>query len=172
MKNRDAPLYRGSAGKLRMLWIKGRVPFFIAAVALAGPAQARDERLLFDIDKVLAGPQGKDRFDDTVEFYFAERPYPQPLQTFGVHTTERRTFAPVYTDLEACDRVFIEALAALRDAAKAAGANAVVEIKSIYKNREFRSETQYECRAGYVVTGVSLEGRLVKLPGPGVDKAF
>lgn len=149
-----------------------RAAALVAACALAAPAHARDERLLFDIDKALSSPLGKDRFDDTVAFYFAERAYPQPLQTFGIHTTERRTFAPIYTDLEACDRVFIEALAALRDAAKAAGANAVVEIKSIYKNREFRSETQYECRAGYVVTGVSLEGRLVKLPGPGVNRAF
>ena len=155
MKNRDAHLFSQFVC----------VPFFMAAVALAPAAQARDERMLFDVDPVLASPAGKDRFDDTVQFYFGERPYPQALQSFGVHTSERRTFAPIYTDAEACERAFIEALAGLRDAAKAAGANAVVSIKSIYKNREFRSETQYECRAGYVATGVALEGRLVKLPG-------
>ena len=146
-----------------------RAATVVAAVALALPAQARDERMLFDVDSVLASAEGKDRFDDTVQFYFGDRTHSQPLQTFGVHTSERRTFAPVRTDAEACQRAFIEALASLRDTAKARGANAVVNIKSIYKNREFVSDTQYECRAGYFVTGVALEGRLVKLPPPGVS---
>jgi hypothetical protein len=148
-----------------------RAAAIVAAASLPLAADARDERMLFDIDPVLASADGKDRFDDTIQFSFGERPYPQPQQTFGIHTSERRTFAPIRTDPEACARAFIEALAGLRDAAKAAGANAVVNIKSIYKNREFRSDTQFECRAGYVVTGVSLEGRLVKLPGPGPSAA-
>lgn len=141
----------------------------LAAASLPSPAQARDERMLFDIQAALATPEGRDRFDDTVQFFWGEQPYPPPQQSFGIHTTERKTFAPTRTDEDACNRAFIAALAALRDHAKLAGANAVVDIKSIYKNREFRSETQYECRAGYVVTGVSLEGRLVKLPAPGVS---
>lgn len=144
-----------------------RAAAVLAAVALALPAQARDERMLFDIRAALASPEGQDRFDDTVQFFWGDQPYPQPLQTFGIHTTERKRFAPTRTDQGACDHAFIAALAALRDHAKAAGANAVVDIKSIYRNREFRSDTQYECRAGYIVTGVSLEGRLVKLPAPG-----
>lgn len=145
-----------------------RAAAFLAAVASALPVQARDERMLFDIQSALASPEGRDRFDDTVQFYWGGQPYPTPLQAFGIHTTERKTFAPVRTDEDACRRAFIAALAALRDRAKLAGANAVVDIKSIYRNREFRSETQFECRAGYVVTGVSLEGRMVKLPPPGV----
>ena len=43
----------------------------------------------------------------------------------------------------------------------------MVEIKSLYKNREFRSTTQYECRLGYFGATVTLEGRLVKLAPPG-----
>lgn len=157
--------------RVRSIFRTFRAVAVLAAVALAPAAHARDERMLFEVAPVLASPLGKDRFDETVQFYFGERPYPQPQQSFGVHTSERRSFTPVYTDAEACDRAFVEALAGLRNAAKAAGANAVVDIKSIYKNREFRSETQYECRAGYIVTGVALEGRLVKLPGPGVSAA-
>jgi hypothetical protein len=137
-------------------------------LAFAAPAAARDERMLFEIERALAGPEGKDRFDDTVQFYWGDRRYPQPAESYGIHTTARRVFAPVYTDEVACQQAFIEALAALRDATKAKGGNAVVDIKSIYKNREFRSESQFECRAGYLSTGVSLEGRLVKLPPPGV----
>jgi hypothetical protein len=127
------------------------------------PAEARDEQRLFDIAFVLASPEGRDRFDDTVRFYWAGQDTPAPEQSLDIHTSERKTFAPTRTDREACDQSFIEALAALRDAARAAGANAVVNIKSLYKNREFRSATQYECRLSYFAAGVTLEGRLVKL---------
>jgi len=130
-------------------------------------AEARDEQRLFDIAFVLASPEGRDRFDDTVQFFWAGEDTPPALQAFTIHTSERRTFAPTRTDREACDQSFIKALAALRDAAKAAGANTVVSIKSLYKNREFRSKTQYECRLSYFAASVTLEGKLVKLgPSP------
>lgn len=142
----------------------------VAAAALcAPPAQARDERLLFDIAAALGTPAGKDRFDDTVQFLWADQAYAPPAQTFDIFTVERRAFAPIRTDQEACFAAFIDALADLRDHAKAVGANAVVNIKSIYRNREFRSETQFECRAGYMVDVVSLEGRIVRLPEHGIS---
>ena len=127
-------------------------------------AQAKDEQRLFEIAFVMGTPDAKERFDETVRFYWSGQAAPAPVQTFNIHTSERRTFAPTRTEQEACDQSFIEALAALRDAARAAGANAVVDIKSLYKNREFRSATQYECRLGYFAAGVTLEGTLVKLP--------
>lgn len=127
-------------------------------------AQAKDEQRLFDIAFVLASPEGKERFDDTIRFYWSGQTAPTALQTLRIQTSERKTFSPTRTEQEACDQSFLEALAALRDAARAAGANAVVEIKSLYKNREFRSTTQYECRLGYFAAGVTLEGTLVKLP--------
>jgi hypothetical protein len=141
----------------------------MAAVVLLPSAQARDDRMLFDIRQALDSPLGHDRFDETVAFYWGDQIYPPPMQTFDIHTSERRAFAPTRTDDQACQVAFIEALAGLRDHAKEVGANAVVDIKSIYKNREFRSESQYECRAGYVVTGVALEGRMVKLPAHGIS---
>ena len=127
-------------------------------------AHAKDEQRLFDIAFVLASPEGRERFDDTIRFYWSGQTAPTALQTFKIHISERKTFSPTRTEQEACDQSFLEALAALRDAARAAGANAVVEIKSLYKNREFRSTTQYECRLGYFAAGVTLEGTLVKLP--------
>jgi uncharacterized protein YbjQ (UPF0145 family) len=145
-----------------------RTAAVLAAVVFAPAVAARDDRLLFDIRAALDSAEGRDRFDDTVEFYWGDQPYPAPRQTFDIHSSLRKTFAPTRTDLQACQRSFIEALAALRDQAKAAGGNAVVGIKSVYKNREFRSETQFECRAGWVVTGVMLEGQVVKLPPRGV----
>jgi hypothetical protein len=141
----------------------------LVAAAFAAPAQAKDERMLLDISAALGTPEGRDRFDDTVQFLWADQAFPPPAQSFDITTAEHRAFAPTRTDEEACYIAFIEALAALRDHAKELGGNAVVNIKSIYKNREFRSDTQFECRAGYVVNSVSLEGRIVKLPEHGIS---
>ena len=43
------------------------------------------------------------------------------------------------------------------------GGNAVINIKSNYKNVEFTSETEYECGAGAVTGGVAFVGEIVKL---------
>jgi len=136
-----------------------------AALALApAVAQAKDEQRLYDIATVMDSAEGRDRFDDTIKFYWSGQAAPTPLETLSIQTSERKTFISIRTDREACDLSFIEALAALRNAARKAGANAVIEIKSLYKNREFRSPTEYECRLGYFAAGVTLEGTLVKLP--------
>ena len=141
----------------------------VLSVLVTPVAQAKDDRMLLDIAGALRTPAGRDRFDDTVQFLWADQSYPPPVQSYDVTTTEYRAFAPTRTDDEACNVAFIEALAALRDHAKALGGNAVVNIKSIYKNREFRSDTQFECRSGYLVNNVSLEGRVVKLPEHGIS---
>ena len=151
-----------------------KVPLALAAAALAAatfaaPVQAKDDRMLLDIATALGTPAGRDRFDDTVLFLWADQAYAPPVQTFDITTVEHRSFAPIRTDEETCYAAFIDALADLRDHAKQLGANAVVNIKSIYRNREFRSDTQFECRVGYVVNNVSLEGRVVRLPEHGIS---
>jgi hypothetical protein len=135
----------------------------LLACAVATPASARDDQRLYDIAFVLQSAEGRDRFDDTVQFHWSGQALPEGAQTLSIHTSERKTFLPTRTEKEACDQSFLEALAALRDAARAAGADAVVDIKSLHKNREFRSVTQYECRLGYFAAGVALEGKLARL---------
>jgi hypothetical protein len=46
----------------------------------------------------------------------------------------------------------------------ALGGNAIVNIRSNYKNVEFSSETEYECGAGNVTGGTVFVGDVVKLP--------
>ena len=147
--------------------ISPRLALLAAAFACALPtaALARDDQRLYDIAPALASKEGRDRFDDTVQFYWAGQEAPPEQEAFAIHASTRKTFLPTRTEQEACDQSFIEALAGLRDAARKAGADAVVMIKSLHKNREFRSTTQYECRLSYFAASVTLEGRLVKL-GP------
>ena len=146
---------------MRRFWLLGALAAVSAVASL--PAQARDDRLLLTIEGALSRAEAKDRLDDTVQFFWGDQPFPEPDQRYGIFDTGRKTYALNKTDLEACDQSFLLALVALRDRAKAVGANAVVNIKSVYKNREFRSDSQYECRAGSLVTSVALEGRIVRL---------
>ena len=53
---------------------------------------------------------------------------------------------------------------ALTQYAQRVGGNAIVNIRSNYKNNEFSSETEYECGAGNVTGGTAFVGDVVKLP--------
>jgi uncharacterized protein YbjQ (UPF0145 family) len=57
----------------------------------------------------------------------------------------------------------LSALIQFRDKARSLGANAVVNIRSNFKNNLFVSETEYSCGAGGLMAGVALIGDFVKL---------
>lgn len=66
------------------------------------------------------------------------------------------------TNIEACNVAFLAALIDFEQRAKKAGANAVVNIVSYYKNVEMASATEFECHAGAAAHAI-LRGDLVKL---------
>jgi uncharacterized protein YbjQ (UPF0145 family) len=43
------------------------------------------------------------------------------------------------------------------------GANAVVNIHSYYDKQDISSDTSFQCRDGFMMTGVALRGDFVKL---------
>jgi uncharacterized protein YbjQ (UPF0145 family) len=53
---------------------------------------------------------------------------------------------------------------ALEARARQLGANAIVDITSVYRGGNFASETEYECGAGNFIGGAALRGEFVKLP--------
>jgi hypothetical protein len=53
---------------------------------------------------------------------------------------------------------------ALTQYAQRVGGNAIVNIRSNYKNVPFSSETEYQCGAGNVTGGTAFVGDVVKLP--------
>ncbi len=67
------------------------------------------------------------------------------------------------SDEKACNWAFLSAMIALRDRALNEGGNAVVNIKSNYKQNEMSSNTEFECHAGAIMSGVALKGTVVKL---------
>ena len=96
-----------------------------------------------------------------IKLFFGTQKYPTPTAKLGETRTNKKTNFFNKTDQEGCNWVFLSAARSLQEYARKMGGNAVVNIVSFYKSREFVSETQFECGAGSFVGGVALRGEVV-----------
>ena len=88
---------------------------------------------------------------------------PPVIKNFGEYRTNKKTNAFGKSDHEACNWVMMSALVQLHQRAVSLGANAVINVKSNYKNNETSSTTNYTCGAGSLMAGVALIGTFVTL---------
>ncbi|AWJ90527.1 excinuclease ABC subunit A [Azospirillum baldaniorum] len=132
-------------------------------VATSFPALARDERLMFPVEAALSTAAAQEKLDRGVRLYFGEQKHPKPVANLGEWATNKKTNAFNKTDREACEWVFLSAVLELQERARKQGGDAVINIKSNYKNTETNSNTEYMCGAGNIMAGVALKGTVVKL---------
>ncbi len=133
----------------------------VFASLMTGQAFARDTVHNFPIDAALKSEPGK--VGDDIRLYFAGQPHPGVVKSFGEFATNKKTNAFGKSDDAACQHVFLSAVIELQERARKEGGNAVINIKSNYKNEERESATEYTCGAGAVVAGVALKGDVVTL---------
>jgi uncharacterized protein YbjQ (UPF0145 family) len=126
---------------------------------LPAVSQARDTTHFLPFQAAVDEATNAGRLDGSVRFYLAGKSPQSKVIRSGV-TTSQKTNAFNKTDEAACSWALQSALIRLQNAAKAAGANAVVDIVSNYKNVEYRDSEKYECHAGGVMAGVALKGNL------------
>ena len=105
----------------------------------------------------------KAKLDKNVRFAFGETSLGSVARNHGEFRTNKKTNAFGKSDEKACNWAFLSAIVSLRDRALAEGGNAVINIRSNYKNNTTSSETEYQCGAGNVVAGVALIGDVVTL---------
>lgn len=135
----------------------------LVAMVLAPVAEARDTRQQFDIATAIAAGKADGTLDGSVQFHFKGARAPAVTTRLGPANTNKKTNAFGKSDERACQWVFLGALKALQEAAKARGGNAVIDIESNYKSQVFSSATQYECGAGGLMAGVALKGVYAKV---------
>lgn len=135
-----------------------------AALLMAPVADARDTRQKFPIEAALAQAQSSGQLAPGIKLFFGTQKHAKPTAQLGQTRTNKKTNFFNKTDLEGCQWVFQSAMIALTQYAQRVGGNAIVNIRSNYKNVEFSSETEYECGAGNVTGGVAFVGDVVKLP--------
>jgi hypothetical protein len=142
-----------------------RMTILIITVSLlfaVSDAWSRDSVQEFSIVDVVENPEYSSRLAG-VSFYFAGQDHPPIKTNHGEFQTNKKTNAFGKSDQKACQWVMLSALLQMHKRAQSLGADAVVDIKSNYKNREVSSATHYTCGAGATVAGVALIGTVVEL---------
>src|SRR5262245_44950530 len=137
-----------------------------AAVLLlaTSAADARDTHTKFPLEPALAKAQASGKLAPDIKLFFGTQKYPKPTAQLGEARTNKKTNFFNKTDVEGCEWAFLSAMISLTQYAQRVGGNAVVNIRSNYKNVPFSSETEYECGAGNVTGGTAFIGDVVKLP--------
>lgn len=139
--------------------------FAAAALLLTAPvADARETRHKFPIESALAKAQASGDLAPGVKLFFGTQKHAKPTAQLGPTRTNKKTNFFNKSDQEACDWAFLSSMIALTQYAQRVGGNAIVNIRSNYKNVPFSSETEYECGAGNVTGGTAFIGDVVKLP--------
>ncbi|MEO9275985.1 excinuclease [Marinomonas sp. 5E14-1] len=124
---------------------------------------ARDDIGTYSISSVISTDVAKAKLGSDISFYFGDESYGEIVKEFGVFKTNKKTNAFGKSDSEACNWVFLSAMIALKQRAINEGGNAVVEIKSNYKNNLTSSSDEFKCGAGTIMAGVALVGKVVTI---------
>ena len=124
---------------------------------------ARDTLQAVSIEDALATEKAKQALGDDVAFFFGEQSPGTVVKEFGEIRTNKKTNAFGKSDTAACQWAFLSAMIALKDRALQDGGNAVINIKSNYKNNLTSSETTFQCGAGGIMAGVALVGTVATI---------
>ena len=132
------------------------------SILIAAPAHSRDDKYLLPIKAALDSAEPRQKPDGAVKFFFGKATTPPIASKLGSVTPHGKAHTRRTDDMKACNLSFVAALIEFEKYAKKAGANAVVNIVSYYKNVEMTSATEFECHAGAAAHAI-LRGDLVKL---------
>jgi uncharacterized protein YbjQ (UPF0145 family) len=135
----------------------------IALTTCATTALARDDIKDFSISEALATEQAKNILGDDIKFYFGDQPHGPIAKKFVETRTNKKTNGANKSDKEACEWAFLSTMKALREKAQSLGANAVVNIRSNYRDNLTSSTTTFKCGSGMLMSGVALVGDVVEL---------
>lgn len=140
-----------------------RIGALLATLLAAGNVTARDDHQMFPLDDALNTPAAKEKLDPEIKLYFGDQKHPKIAREIGEWKTNKKTNGFNKSDKDACEWTFLSAVLELQERAQKEGGNAIVGIKSNYKNVERSSNTEYMCGSGALMSGVALKGKVVRL---------
>ncbi|MGX9418178.1 excinuclease [Vibrio sp. RC27] len=134
-----------------------------ALMLLSSNAFARNDVKEYPLKAAMESANAEAKLGSDISFYFGDQRHGKIKQNFGEFKTNKKTNAFNKSDSEACNWAFLSAMITLKDRALKEGGNAVIEIKSNYKNNLVSSSETFQCGAGNVIAGVALTGKVVTL---------
>ncbi len=135
----------------------------VSLLSVSSASYASDSVGEYSIKEVLELEQSKLKLGGNIKFFFGDQPHGKVLKKYGEFKTNKKTNAFGKSDIEACQRAFLSAMISLRDRAVKLGGNAVINIKSNYKNNLTSSKDNFQCGVGAVIAGVALVGTVVEI---------
>lgn len=135
----------------------------VSTLCLIDAAYARNTLHNLNINEALKIGRDEGAILDNVRVFFAGQGHPAVIKKYGEFKTNKKTNAFNKTDERACQWAFFSAIKSLQSRALKEGGNAVINIKSNYKSKEFSSPTEFQCGAGFLIAGVALKGTVVKM---------
>jgi uncharacterized protein YbjQ (UPF0145 family) len=137
----------------------------LLACLYASSSFAADDISMHSLSEALNAPAAREKLDKSVKLFFGNQIYPKTQKDLGEWKTNKKTNGFNKSAKEACEWTFLSAVLELQERAVKEGGDAVVGIKSNWKNSETVSDTGYVCADGTLMTGVALKGTVVKLGG-------
>jgi hypothetical protein len=135
----------------------------VSLLSVSSASDARDSVGEYSINDLLELEQSKSKLGSDIKFFFGDQSHGKVLKKYGEFKTNKKTNAFGKSDLEACQKAFLSAMISLRDRAVKLGGNAVIKIKSNYKNTLTSSKDNFQCGAGAIIAGVALVGTVVEI---------
>lgn len=135
----------------------------VSLLTINSQAHARDDRKMYPINDALNAAEAKAKLDPNIQLIFGNQKVGNTEKEFGEWKTNKKTNGFNKSDKEACEWAFLSAALELQERAKKEGGNAVIHIKSNYKDTETVSDTEYMCGSGALMSGVAFKGTVVKL---------
>ncbi len=135
----------------------------VSLLSVSSASDARDSVEEYSINDLLELEQSKSKLGSDIKFFFGDQSHGKVLKKYGEFKTNKKTNAFGKSDLEACQKAFLSAMISLRDRAVKLGGNAVINIKSNYKNNLTSSKDNFQCGAGAIIAGVALVGTVVEI---------
>lgn len=135
----------------------------ILLLTLATGTHARNDLQEYDFQDVVEHGYEEGILDRDIRFYLIGQNHGQVIKNHGQYKSNKKTNGVNKSDFESCQWVLLSVLKTFQKRAQSLGANAVINIKSNYKGKEFVSSENFQCGVGMLMSGVALKGDVAEI---------
>ena len=133
------------------------------AILFSALASAKDDYNRYSIEEAISTSEAKKILNPGYTFSFGSQSHGPVKTNHGQFTSNKKTRAFGKGEKIACQWAFLSAMASFQARISQQGGNAVINIRSYYKKRDFRSNVEFECGNGSIMAGVTMIGDVVTL---------
>jgi len=133
------------------------------AILFSALASARDDYNRYSIEEAMSTSEAKEILNLGYTFSFGSQSHGPVKTSHGQFTSNKKTRSFGKSEKFACQWAFLSAMTSFQARISQQGGNAVINIRSYYKKRDFRSNVEFECGNGSIMAGVTMIGDVVTL---------